>query len=485
MNRKALILILMLLMLCASFSACENADVSVSRRRVRQGLRTASVLTYTPENFDFRGGRTPLLLYLTDTRLSKRSALEKIEENGLKAIADRESCNIVFLSPADGRTWKEKDYRRLQTVAGSTKDSWFPGDETAEGFADGMFLSSHFRLYVFAEGNAADYVKNTLDVPGSDFLIKEYGMNCGGFAAGYVYAPEGFTEESVNAGWEAVKEKTRMFTDKDTSVACTCPDYESCGITETKKEYTASSGRKIEYYEYLPASLSGEAVTPLVVLFHGRGMHPDAYAWQSAWPRVAAEKGFRIISVAGPYDKDNSPDIDKDITAVTHELIADYVSSNPVDPKRVYAAGFSMGAFRVLDLAARYPDTFAAIAPCDPVKRSVDFSAPVPVFFFGGAKDNYRIFPTQNVWCGPLVQNMAEVNGITLTFDAFAGNIWNIAFDAESTVTDEDTGLVIHLRELKDGTENTRLILSETEDMGHSVLPKMSKLIWNFFKSVS
>lgn len=484
MKMKTVILMLLFCTLCASFSACEKADASVSSRRVRQGLRTVSVLTYTPEDFDFRGGRTPLLLYLSDARMTKRSALEKIEENGLKAIADRESCSVVFLSPAF-KTWRERDYRRLQIVAGATKDSWFPGDDTSEGFANGMFLSSHFRLYVFAEGNTADYVKTSLDVPGSDFLIKEYGMNCGGFAAAYIYAPEGFTKESVNAGWDSVKEKTRLFTDKDASVACTCPDYADLGITETKKEFTASTGRKIEYYEYLPASLEKETETPLVVLFHGRGMHPDAYAWQSAWPRVAAEKGFRIISVAGPYDKDNSPDIDNEITAVTQELIVDYVSSHPVDKKRVYASGFSMGAFRVLDLAARYPGTFAAIAPCDPIKRTVDFSSPLPAFFFGGAKDNYRIFPTENVWCGPMIQNMAEVNGVDLSFDAFSGNIWNIAFDAESTVTDGDTGLNIHVRELKDGEGRTRVVLSEAEDMGHSVLPKMSELIWAFFESVS
>lgn len=484
MKMKIAVILLALAALLFCLFGCGQDASPVKSRTVKQHGKKVTVLSYTPSDLDFRGSHTPLILFLSDAVFTKESALQAIIANGLKALADRESCTVIFLSPADGKAWSSADYTRLQTVAGSTKDSWFPGDASGDGFSGGLFLSSHFRIYVFAEGSAADFVKKTLDVPGADFLITEYGMNCGGFAAGYVYASDGFTESSVTAGWASVKGRTRMFTDKDTSLACICLDYADLGITVVKSFYTAASGRVIEYYAYTPASVASDAVTPLVVLFHGRGMHPDAYAYQSAWPAAAAAHGFRIISVAGPYDKKFSTEIDDGITADTHELITAYVQSNPVDPSRVYATGFSMGAFRVLDLGAKYPGTFAAIAPCDPVRGGITFTAPLPVFLFGGAIDNYGIFPTENDWCGPLVKSMAEANGITVAFDASAGNLWGIRFVNETDVTDADTGLVIHLRSLGNSDSTPRIILAEAENMGHTVLPAMAEIIWSFFESV-
>lgn len=485
MKWKAAAVLLIPAVLTLLLLGCSAKGSPVKSRTVKLGWRRVSVLSYTPAGFDFRGGRTPLLLFMGDGSFNAKTAFRKIEENGLKELADRESCTVLILGPANGKTWQEKDYKRLQNIAGSTSDTWFPDGRAADGFADGLFQASHFRLYVFAEGGAAAYVKKTLDVPEADFFIKEYGMNCGGFAAAYLYAPEGFTKESVEAGWETVKDRTRIFTDKDTSLSCRCPDAAACGVAGMRKVYTAPSGRAIGYYEYVPAQLSPDTVSPLVVLFHGRGMHPDAYAYHSVWPEVAVRNGLRLISVEGPYDKAFSTEIDADITADTHALITDYMERSPVDPARVYATGFSMGAFRVLDLGARYPETFAAIAPCDFIKRCIDFTAPLPVFLFGGARDNYRIFPTENVWCGPLVKNIAEVNGCSVDFDAFAKNIWGIRFTDESTVTDADTGLTVRLHELRDGEGRTRVVLSEAEDMGHTVLPKISELIWAFFESVS
>lgn len=486
MKWKIALILSVLAVLAVLMLGCGKKDLPVKSRTLKHGLRRISVLSYTPEDFDFRGGRTPLLLFMGDGSFNRETAFRRIEENGLRELADRESCTVVILSPANGKSWQDKDYTRLQTVAGSTSDTWFPdGRSTVDGFADGLFLASHFRLYVFAEGRAAEYVKKTLDVPGADFFIREYGMNCGGFAAAYLYAPEGFTKESVAAGWESVKDRTRIFTDKDTSLACLCPDCGTCGVHEMRKTFTAPSGREIGYYEYVPDTLTVYDVTPLVVLFHGRGMHPDAYAYHSAWPLIAAKHGFRLLSVEGPYNKEFSPDIDTQITADTHALIADYAAHAPIDTGHIFATGFSMGAFRVLDLAARYPQTFAAVAPCDFIRRCIDLTSPLPVFLFGGAKDNYHIFPTENVWCGPLVKNIAEANGCNVDFDAFAGNIWGIRSENERTVTDADTGIDIRIRELKDSRGNTRVVLSEAENMGHTVLPKMSELIWAFFESVS
>ena len=46
-----------------------------------------------------------------------------------------------------------------------------------------------------------------------------------------------------------------------------------------------------------------------------------------------------------------------------HELIMQVIASYPVDEKRIYLTGLSMGGYGTWNIACRYPSLFAAIAP--------------------------------------------------------------------------------------------------------------------------
>jgi predicted peptidase len=78
------------------------------------------------------------------------------------------------------------------------------------------------------------------------------------------------------------------------------------------------------------------------------------------------------------------------ITAVLKQLVDTLLASGKIDLSRVYIAGLSQGGMGVLDLIARYPQTFAgAISICgagEPATTKL-FAGKVPLWLFHGDKD--------------------------------------------------------------------------------------------------
>jgi predicted peptidase len=61
----------------------------------------------------------------------------------------------------------------------------------------------------------------------------------------------------------------------------------------------------------------------------------------------------------------------------------------PVDPKRIFVTGLSMGGYATWDLAMEYPNRFAGIAPVcgSSSKERIESLRNVPVWAFHGALD--------------------------------------------------------------------------------------------------
>ena len=98
---------------------------------------------------------------------------------------------------------------------------------------------------------------------------------------------------------------------------------------------------------------------------------------------------FIVVSPQLPYG-DWVPYIDP-----VDELLADLEARLPVDPKRLYLTGLSIGGFGVWNYALRYPDRFAAIAPIaggyilnsEEVPADICKLAHLPIWTFHGALD--------------------------------------------------------------------------------------------------
>ncbi|MGH9039097.1 MAG: alpha/beta hydrolase family esterase [Acidimicrobiia bacterium] len=114
------------------------------------------------------------------------------------------------------------------------------------------------------------------------------------------------------------------------------------------------------YDLHVPEGLSGPAV-PLLLSLHGYGEPVGQHERETGWPAYAADHGFIVAFPDGVERRwdfaAGSPDV-----AWFRDLVADISARWCVDPRRVYAEGYSNGAMMVERLACDIPDVIAAVA---------------------------------------------------------------------------------------------------------------------------
>lgn len=163
------------------------------------------------------------------------------------------------------------------------------------------------------------------------------------------------------------------------------------------------------YRLYVPGSLKAGTRVPLVLVLHGLGASPASTAAMTGFDALAERNSFVAVYPAGQWNSWNAGSCCGDASAtgvddvgfLTH-VVADVSLAVPVDPGRVYAAGFSNGGMMALRAACERPDVFAAVAsvmgtleaPCAP-KR------PVSVLQVVGGRDVLVPYRGQ-AWSGTL-----------------------------------------------------------------------------------
>ena len=104
------------------------------------------------------------------------------------------------------------------------------------------------------------------------------------------------------------------------------------------------------------------------------------------------------------------------------EIIEALKKHYPIDEKRIYATGFSMGSGKTWDCYQEYPDVFAGLMPCSalfpvyktfygaPVTDRLNKTVPVPVFYSGGEESHLPELACQADSALERIQYLAEVN---------------------------------------------------------------------------
>lgn len=138
----------------------------------------------------------------------------------------------------------------------------------------------------------------------------------------------------------------------------------------------------IQYQFHSPKIESGK-LYPLVVCLHGaggvgidnrgRGIHALGELLQ---PEVQAKHPCFLLAPQKPEPlpmwvnwnfRDGSYDLDKIPETVhirsVHDLILKVMKEYPIDPKRIYVTGQSMGGYGTWDIALRHPELFGAVVP--------------------------------------------------------------------------------------------------------------------------
>jgi polyhydroxybutyrate depolymerase len=181
-------------------------------------------------------------------------------------------------------------------------------------------------------------------------------------------------------------------------------------------EKIKSGGRVRRYLLLSPKALEKGKLRPLLLLFHGAGSRPDIILRSSGFGSVAAQERFFIAAPEGTpkypgrrarffgnprtwndgSGRQNLGAVQQktDDSGFIRRLIGHLKKTRPIDPKRVYACGFSNGASLTWFLGRRLNDCLAAIAPiagADFAKKAPELPLP-SLFYATGKKDPLNPF---------------------------------------------------------------------------------------------
>jgi polyhydroxybutyrate depolymerase len=184
------------------------------------------------------------------------------------------------------------------------------------------------------------------------------------------------------------------------------------------------------YYLHVPTKYDGTKPAPLVVDFHGLGGSGTSEAGSNPYKSVIDPEGVvsaypdGVSGTNGTGWNLGSCCTTTDDVAFAKALVQDVEKMACIDPKRVYAVGYSLGGGMVHVLACQAADVFAAASPAaaDLVKDNVADckpSRPITVFTFRGTADTAvpydggTISSLTNIGAKATFQTWADINQCT------------------------------------------------------------------------
>lgn len=197
-----------------------------------------------------------------------------------------------------------------------------------------------------------------------------------------------------------------------------------------KFTYEAPNGMKMPYRLYVPKGYKKGDRYPLLVFLHGRGergtdntakmfsgiglfkgnhsiVSPKGQLefpsivlipqcsdktndeeWAN-WDGNSPEEPFVGLGMDGSYTPSAKP---SDSGAAALSLVDHIIETHPVNDKRVYITGISMGGFGTWEFMMRRPELFAAAAPMAGYSKHSDAQkiAHIPIWIFHGATDQWN-----------------------------------------------------------------------------------------------
>ena len=149
-------------------------------------------------------------------------------------------------------------------------------------------------------------------------------------------------------------------------------------------------GLNRSYLLHIPPDLDVTRPAPVVLVFHGFGSTAAQVRLQTSFDSAANANGFIVLYPIGTGDPNrlswnageccgSAVEEAVDDTAFVRGILSDVETIAGVDPKRVYATGYSNGGMLSYRLACEMSDTFAAVAPVAGVLLSSPCEPEYPV----------------------------------------------------------------------------------------------------------
>ena len=161
-------------------------------------------------------------------------------------------------------------------------------------------------------------------------------------------------------------------------------------------------GIERSYIIHIPKGFNNSRAVPLVLVFHGLNLDGNEMIRITGFNAQSDTSGFIVVYPDGIGDKRSwngghccgeAALRNVDDVGFVRALIEELSSLVNIDVKRVYATGFSNGAFMVYRLACELSDQIAAFGPVSATQAAEDLHAcqpgrPVPILHFHGTDDD-------------------------------------------------------------------------------------------------
>ncbi|MBS7239522.1 MAG: hypothetical protein KIG94_04955 [Acetatifactor sp.] len=502
-----------------------------------------TVKVYIPEsnlpkdivNFGFRA---PYLMIFEEKSQTWEEAKQYADSNGFAKIAGEYAGSVCFFYPeqsAEG--WKGADKNLFASILSQSRISQYYGDgyaitydRFAKKMGDCFIRGAVLRTYLYAKGEAADYVAaNCLKTIQGDGLYGKGDITpvcCTLEGLSIVPELERRDLPVVSVGnSEEVNDVLRKETDhllireraeyeKDFREFVGTyrrmmghlekePDLEAmgmkvepsfCVVTTTpdnRGDDRDTTSHSIGYVAYYKKDIMRDGrKVPLLMCFHGSGDSAMCMASLSGWTLVARKYDFLLVSVENHLNS---------TATETMELIEHLKTVYNIDEQRIYASGFSMGGCKSWDLFQEYPEKFAAVAPMDATfdvglnasgepAPHVNRSTMLPVFYAGGEITPLPELPFQELKCLNRMKYVCQVNQTDIQslaeFDRqelWEDPIWSVRGNYRiELVNRERENSVLTLNLFTTGKDHCYCIFACVGNQGHEVRYHTCENAWKF-----
>jgi predicted peptidase len=146
----------------------------------------------------------------------------------------------------------------------------------------------------------------------------------------------------------------------------------------------------LNYLLYLPLNFTNDKKWPLILFLHGageRGNNLELLKRYGIQTKLLKEPDFPCVVISPQCPENSIWEMQFDLLT---ELLDETVNKYPIDEKRIYLTGISMGGYGTWNYAILNPDKFAAIVPVSGgammLKHAVRLKD-TPIWVFHGRED--------------------------------------------------------------------------------------------------